>query len=78
MRCAIILVMCGVVAFGQAKRIIISASAVLDGRGHVVHNTHVVIEGGKIVAIDTKAGPVSYDLRGLTVMPGLIDSHVLN
>jgi imidazolonepropionase-like amidohydrolase len=35
-----------------------------------------VIEGAKIVAIDPKAGPVDYDLRGLTVMPGWIDSHV--
>jgi imidazolonepropionase-like amidohydrolase len=35
-----------------------------------------VIEGEKIVAIDPKAGPVDYDLRGLTVMPGWIDMHV--
>ncbi|MGH9762379.1 MAG: amidohydrolase family protein, partial [Blastocatellia bacterium] len=30
----------------------------------------------KIVAIDPKAEPVDYDLRGLTVLPGWIDSHV--
>jgi imidazolonepropionase-like amidohydrolase len=35
-----------------------------------------VVEGGKIVAIDPKAGPVDYDLRGLTVLPGWIDAHV--
>jgi imidazolonepropionase-like amidohydrolase len=35
-----------------------------------------VIEGSKIVAIDPKAGPVDYDLRGLTVLPGWIDAHV--
>ena len=34
------------------------------------------IEGSKIVAIDPKAGPVDYDLRGLTVLPGWIDAHV--
>lgn len=58
------------------KRIVIAASTVLDGKGHVLHNTRIVIEGSKIVAIDPKAGPVDYDLRGLTVMPGWIDAHV--
>ena len=58
------------------KRIVIAASTLLDGKGHVLKNTRVVIEGAKIVAIDPNAGPVDYDLRGLTVLPGLIDSHV--
>ncbi|MGI8896849.1 MAG: amidohydrolase family protein [Pyrinomonadaceae bacterium] len=60
----------------NGKRIVIAASAVLDGKGHVLHDTRIVIEGSKIVAIDPKAGPVDYDLRGLTVLPGWIDSHV--
>jgi len=55
---------------------VIAASAVLDGKGRVLRNTRVVIEGSKIVAIDPKAGPVDYDLRGLTVLPGWIDAHV--
>ena len=59
-----------------SKRIVIAASAVLDGKGRVLHNTRIVIEGSKIVAIDPKAGPVDYDLRGLTVLPGWIDAHV--
>ena len=59
-----------------AKRTVIAASTVLDGKGHVFHNTRIVIEGSKIVAIDPKAGPVDYDLRGMTVMPGWIDAHV--
>ncbi len=60
----------------QYKRIVIAASTVLDGKGHVLHDTRIVIEGSKIVAIDPKAGPVDYDLRGLTLMPGWIDAHV--
>ena len=60
----------------QDKRIVIAASAVLDGKGRVLHDTRIVIEGSKIVAIDPKAGPVNYDLRGLTVLPGWIDAHV--
>lgn len=63
------------------KRIVIDASTTLDGKGHVLHDTHIVIEGAKIVAIDSKAVPVeadsvNYDLRGLTVLPGWIDAHV--
>ena len=47
-----------------------------DGKGHVFKDTRIVIEGSKIVAINPKAGPMNYDLRGLTVLPGWIDSHV--
>jgi imidazolonepropionase-like amidohydrolase len=57
------------------KRIVIAASIVLDGKGQVMRNTRIVVEGSKIVAIDPKAGPVDYDLRGLTVLPGWIDAH---
>jgi len=59
-----------------AKRVVIAASTMLDGRGRVLRNTRIVIEGSKIVSIDPKAGPVDYDLRGLTVLPGWIDAHV--
>jgi imidazolonepropionase-like amidohydrolase len=60
----------------QARRIVIAASTLLDGKGRVFRNTRIVVEGSKIVAIDPKAGPVDYDLRGLTVLPGWIDAHV--
>ncbi|HJT17024.1 MAG TPA: amidohydrolase family protein [Thermoanaerobaculia bacterium] len=55
---------------------IIAVSTLLDGRGNVVKNTRIVVDNGKIVRIDPKAAPVDIDLRGLTVMPGLIDTHV--
>jgi imidazolonepropionase-like amidohydrolase len=48
---------------------------VFDGRGRVLHATRIVVEGAKIIAIDPKAAPVDYDLRGLTVLPGWIDAH---
>ena len=48
----------------------------LDGRGGVIKDTRIVIEGSKILRIDPKAKPVDYDLRGLTVLPGWIDGHV--
>ena len=59
----------------QSKRIVIAADTVFDGKGKVLHNTRIVIEGSKIIAIDPKAGPIDYDLRGLTVLPGWIDAH---
>lgn len=58
------------------KGVVIAASSVLDGKGKILHDTHIVVAGAKISAIDPKAGPVDYDLRGLTVLPGWIDSHV--
>jgi imidazolonepropionase-like amidohydrolase len=63
------------VAAPQTK-IVIAVGALFDGRGQVIRNTRVVVEGSKIVAIDAKAGPVDYDLRGMTLMPGWIDTHV--
>ena len=63
-------------ALSQNKRTVIQVSTMLDGRGRVIRNTRIVIDGAKIVRLDPKASPVNYDLRGLTVMPGWIDSHV--
>ena len=64
------------VTLAQQKRTVIAVSTLLDGKGHTLKNTRIVIEGSKIVAIDPKAGPIDYDLRGLTVLPGWIDAHV--
>src|SRR5215470_20142853 len=60
----------------QSKRTVIAVSTVLDGKGHVSHNTRIVVEGSKIISVDPKPGPVDYDLTGLTVLPGWIDCHV--
>lgn len=60
----------------QRKRTVLRVSTLFDGHGRVIKNTRLVIEGSKIVRIDPKAGPVDYDLRGLTVLPGWIDAHV--
>jgi imidazolonepropionase-like amidohydrolase/inorganic pyrophosphatase len=61
---------------GEGKRVVIAATALLDGRGGVRRDTRIVVEDGEIAAIDATAAPVDYDLRGLTVMPGWIDAHV--
>src|SRR5260370_19036721 len=84
MRWEIARCVCGVLAvhalsaqtIEPAKRSVIAASTLLDGTGRTLRNTRIAIAGAKIVAIDPKAGPVDYDLRGLTVLPGWIDAHV--
>jgi imidazolonepropionase-like amidohydrolase len=59
-----------------AQRVVIAAGRLFDGRGGVLRDTRIVVEGNRIIAIDPKAEPVTYDLGGLAVMPGWIDSHV--
>jgi imidazolonepropionase-like amidohydrolase len=58
------------------RPVVIAASTVLDGKGRVLHDTRIVVQGSKIAAIDPKAAPVDYDLRGFNVLPGWIDAHV--
>ncbi len=70
------LLLLAVSVHAETRRTVIAADTLLDGKGHVLHNTRIVIEGSKIVALDPKAAPVDYDLRNLTVLPGWIDSHV--
>jgi len=52
----------------QRKRIVIAASAVLDGKPGAARHSDCV-EGSKIVAID-QSRAVDYDMHGLTVLPG--------
>ncbi len=61
----------------SGQRIVIAADRVFDGKGGITQNRRIVVEGAKIVSIEPNTGgPVDYDLRGLTVMPGWIDAHV--
>lgn len=61
----------------STHRIVIAAGTVLDGKGKLLKNVRIAIEGSRIVAVNTPVeGPVDYDLRGLTVLPGWIDAHV--
>jgi imidazolonepropionase-like amidohydrolase len=58
-----------------SQPIVIGASVLFDGKGNVLHDKQIVVQDGKIVAIQPRSGSVDYDLRGLTVMPGWIDAH---
>ena len=76
--CAALLALALVAAatHAQPRRIVVAVGTALDGRGGVLHDTRLVIQDGKIAAIDPSAQPIDYDLRNWTATPGWIDTHV--
>src|SRR5882762_8455862 len=59
------------------QTITIHAASVFDGRGRSTPDATVVVEGGRIVRVESgRTATATYDLRGLTLLPGLIDTHV--
>lgn len=60
--------------FGQ--RLVINAGTVIDGRGAVLHNKQITVEGSRIVSVDDCKDPADIDLLNDTIMPGWIDTHV--
>jgi imidazolonepropionase-like amidohydrolase len=63
----------------QPAPIVIRASQVLDGTGGTLGATEITVVNGRITAVRPARGPVpanAIDLRGRTVLPGLIDTHV--
>jgi imidazolonepropionase-like amidohydrolase len=65
-------------AFAQTSPVTLQASTLIDGRGNVLKNVRVAVQDGRIVRVDRAAASAAatYDLSGLTVMPGWIDTHV--
>ncbi len=63
-------------ATGLAQSIVIQTSTILDGKGGILRDQQIVIEGSRIRSIGASTSAPTYDLRGLTVMPGWIDTHV--
>jgi imidazolonepropionase-like amidohydrolase len=64
-------------AWAQDKPIVLKVALAYDGKGGTVRNTTIVVEGGKILRIGgaVPKGAATYDLTGLTVTPGWIDTH---
>jgi len=62
-------------AVAAAQPIAIKTSTILDGKGGVLKDKVIVVNGGKIVSVGNATGSPTYDLTGLTVMPGWIDTH---
>ncbi len=63
-------------AAAAQDRIVIQTSDILDGKGGALKNQQIVIEGGRIQSVAPGNAKADYDLRGLTVMPGWIDTHI--
>ena len=63
-------------AVGQERAVTLKAPKVLDGKGGALGNATIVVQGSQIIRIGAPAQGVTYDLSGLTVMPGGIDTHV--
>jgi imidazolonepropionase-like amidohydrolase len=64
---------------GQPMPLVIRAARVIDGRGRMLTNVVVTVQGRKITAIGpvtARTPPASYDLGDVTLMPGMIDVHV--
>lgn len=60
----------------QEKPLVLQASTVLDGRGHVLHDVQIVVQSGRILRVDQNGkAAASYNLGKLTVLPGFIDLH---
>jgi len=74
--CSVLLLLGATSALAQ-DAVIIRAGTLLDGKGGVHRDVAVVVRESKIDRINTApAGTPTYDLRRLTVLPGLIDTHV--
>jgi imidazolonepropionase-like amidohydrolase len=63
-------------AHAQDRPVTIRAARLIDGRGNVLRKSTVEVHGSRITKVDQRTGPVTYDLGGATLMPGLIDVHV--
>jgi len=64
-------------AAAQEHPIVLKVGVAYDGKGATIRNSTIVVEGGKIVRIGgaVPQGAATYDLTGLTVTPGWIDTH---
>src|SRR5436305_9819121 len=61
----------------QAVPVVILTDRAYDGRGGVVPNARIGVANGRITSLSAAAaGAKTIDLRGYTVMPGWIDTHV--
>jgi imidazolonepropionase-like amidohydrolase len=65
--------------WGQNEATVLKGTTILDGKGGVQHNVSISIRDGKIERIFSRQSDArgrTYDLSGLTILPGLIDTHV--
>ncbi len=84
MRTALAFLLCAASSSAQvptaarATPIVILTDRALDGRGGILRDARISVENGKITSLSAPAvsGERVLDLRGYTVLPGWIDTHV--
>jgi imidazolonepropionase-like amidohydrolase len=63
----------------EAQNLVLTNARILDGKGGAIERGSVVVRDGKIVSVAAgtanAAGARVIDVKGMTVMPGFIDSH---
>jgi imidazolonepropionase-like amidohydrolase len=67
---------CVVTAQTSEPPLILKTSTLIDGKGTVLRNKSIVVAGSQIARLQDNGRVATYDLSGLTVMPGWIDTHV--
>ena len=65
-----------VYAVALSQPIVIKTTTIIDGKGRILKNKEIVVEGSRIARVADAHSKPTYDLSGLTVMPGWIDTHV--
>jgi imidazolonepropionase-like amidohydrolase len=77
-----VLVVAGLALWAQAaaaQNLVLTNARILDGKGGSIERGSVVVRDGTIVSVATgtatAAGARVVDVKGMTVMPGFIDSH---
>ncbi len=65
-------------ATAQELPVILHAGRLIDGAGGVHEDVTITVQGSRITDVDTGGAGrrATYDLSALTVLPGLIDTHV--
>jgi imidazolonepropionase-like amidohydrolase len=60
----------------QERPVTIRAGLLLDGKGGSQRNATITVQGSKIQSVASNSGTPTYDLSKLTLLPGMIDTHV--
>ena len=73
LRNCLLLALAGALAWAQP--LIVKTGTLIDGKGNVLHNQEITIEGGRITAVGPARHKPDFDLSADTVTPGWIDTH---
>ena len=59
-----------------ARPVVLITDRALDGRGGELRGARIGVANGRITSLASRDGGATIDLRGYTVLPGWIDTHV--